>query len=169
MPILDVTAPSNWSSVSCSRTQYSEETVGWTGSAYFSEGKVTFNNSLNTAGIRVKEVYFSYNAVKNPDGWGGTINPWMKVILDGSVTLFDATIKDLTHVALDSYDETLTDISSIALSAVPNWTIYMYAGGGGTGYADWYLTVYDLDFSYDLAVPPYRWTTYRNAKETIID
>lgn len=167
MPILDVTAPSNWTSVSCSRVLDSEEAVGWTGSAYFSEGKVFFSNSLNTAGIRVKGIDVGYYAFDNPSMTNAYI--WMKVVLDGSVVLFEEYLGSRTHIDLDSYDETIKDISSITLETTHNWTIYAYFGGGGTGATLNYLTVYDLDFSYDLAVPPYRWTTYRNAKETIID
>ena len=170
MATMDVLSSSNWDSVACGLTDWSGETVGWTGSSWFSEGRVTFTNCNASSGKKIAGIDFTYDAVQNPDGWagGGAIAPQLTVKA-GFSTIFDAPITGETTAVFADYDETTQDISEIKFTAVPNWTIYMYAGGGGTGYSDYYLTILSLSMTYiGPGDPQPVWRSYINTHEVVV-
>jgi hypothetical protein len=164
MATMDVLAPSNWTSTTSGLTEWSSETVGWDGSKYHSEGKVTLSGCTETSGLRVTSADFAFSATLNV-GWADPVAPRLKIVLTNSSVLFDGTITGLTSQAFSAYDETLTDIDSVAFSAVNNWTAYMYQGGGGTGDTFYYLDLTALSFTYTPSAPPYLWQDYRNTIE----
>jgi hypothetical protein len=169
MSTIDVLDASNWDSVACGLTDWSGETVGWVGGAWFSEGRVTFTDCAVSSGKKITGIDFTYSAVQNPDGWagGGAIAPWLTVKA-GVNTIFDSSVVGVATAAFADYDETTTDISEIKFTAVHNWTIYMYAGGGGTGYSDYYLTILSLSMTYTgSSDPPPLWQSYIHTYEVV--
>ena len=170
MATMDVLAASNWTSVTAYEIDLfghvPSPAVGWQGGSWVSEGKVQFNTCTVSAGKRIESIQFTYSASDDPGGWlgGGAVNPRLKVMTAGGATLFDASVLGVNTATLSAYDETLTDIASVALSAVNNWTVYMYNPNAG-GTPDYHLTISALSFTYTPSAPPYLWQDYRNTIE----
>lgn len=171
MANINVLASSNWSTALASGigSGYSLGGCGWTGSAWHSEGKVSFTTSLVDTGIRVQSIDFTLSG-SNPGyaPWAGVPSPTMQVLVTGSVSVYSGNVTGLSNVALTAYDETVKHITSIVFKSYSGWDSYWYGNdgdGGPTGPCH-FLDVQALSFN--TPDSPYLWQDYVNTNEMIL-
>lgn len=169
MASIDVLSGSNWYNVIASPIfDYSLGGIGWTGSAWRSEGKVFFDTCISAYGIRVETIDFTlniYNPGYCPDA--PAISPTLLVNITNGATVYTGNITGLSSIMLSPYDETTDTIGSITFKSYNGWSPYSYGNNGDGGANGPYhiLIVEALTFNYAAPGVPYRWQDYVNTTE----
>lgn len=169
MASIDVLSDSNWYNVIASSiSNYSLGGVGWTGSAWHSEGKVFFDTCSSDYGIRVETIGFTLN-IYNPGYCPGApaISPTMLVKITSGATVYTGNVTGLSSVALSPYDETINTIDSITFKSYSSWSSYSYGndGDGGDNGPYHIMRVEALTLNYAEPGVPYLWQDYVNTAE----
>jgi len=168
MSTIDVLDASNWYTVECSLVEFSSESVGWTGSSWFSEGRIAFDFSTSSYGYKITSISFDCENVENPALGGGSVIPYINVMDNAYHVLYEGYATG-SSITLADYDENEYDLGSITFSSVEGWDSYEYMTGGGTGDSRYYMTLSSLLLVYGVIIEPVVpiWQSYVNTYEVV--